>query len=53
MRNTIAAATKNVPASTKNGSENPTSNRSEPSGGPANRFMIPSMLQIRPLAFSS
>ena len=53
MRNTIAAATKKVAASTKNGSEKAASRRTDPSGGPAKVFVTASMLQIRPFAFSS
>jgi hypothetical protein len=49
----MAAATKNVAASTKKGSANATSNSSEPRGGPTKRFMMPSMLHTRPFAFSS
>ena len=53
IRNTSAAATKNDAASRKNGSENATASRSDPSGGPANWLATPSALHIRPLAFSS
>ena len=42
-----------TPASMKNGSENATASRSDPSGGPTNVLATLSALHIRPLAFSS
>ncbi len=48
----MAADTANVPASTKNGSENATASRNPPSGGPMKELVTISAPQRRPLAFS-
>ena len=48
----MAADTANVPASTKNGSENATASRNPPSGGPMKELVTISAPHRRPLAFS-